>query len=127
VERVRNVMVVVIVASVAGCGSSGAARDPLRQVPDANGVRAAIESGQHPKVAGFPPAKGRTLQDLGNTMAGGPQVAMASSVVTVGENRLAFGMIAQDGHPVYGPTAVYMRRLRARRRRGRTSRRPTCC
>jgi hypothetical protein len=108
VDRVRNVMVVLVVAGVAGCGSSGSARDPLQQVPEANGVRAAIASGQRPKAIDFPPAKGRTLEDLANTMAGGPQVALASSVLTVGENRLAFGMIDKDGSPVYGPTAVYV-------------------
>jgi hypothetical protein len=108
VKRVRNVMAALVLAVVAGCGSSGSDRDLLQQVPEANGVRAAIASGEHPKAIDFPPAQGRTLQDLADTMAGGPQVALASSVLTVGENRLAFGMIGKDGSPVYGPTAVYV-------------------
>lgn len=107
-KRVRNVMAGVVVAVVAGCGSSGSDRDLLQQVPEANGVRAAIASGEHPKATDFPPAQGRTLQELAETMTAGPQVALASSVLTVGENRLAFGMIAKDGSPVYGPTAVYV-------------------
>jgi hypothetical protein len=108
VERVRSVMVVLVLAGVAGCGSTSSARDPLQQVPEANGVRAAIASGEAPTASDFPSAKRRTLQELADTMAGGPQVAMASSVLTVGENRLAFGMIDRDGRPVYGPTAVYV-------------------
>jgi hypothetical protein len=113
-DRVRSViMAVAVVGAVAGCGTSSSARDPLQQVPDTNGVRAAIATGQHPKASDFPPSKGRTLQELANTMAGGPQVALASSVLTVGENRLAFGMIDKDGSPIYGPTAVYVARTPA--------------
>jgi hypothetical protein len=109
VERVAcSVIVVLVIAVVAGCGSSGSGRDPLQQVPETNGVRAAIASGQHPRARGFPKAEGSTLEELARGMTGGPQVAMASSVVTVGGNRLAFGMIDRDGRPVYGPTAVYV-------------------
>ena len=42
-------------------------------------------------------------------MAAGPQLALATSVFTTpGPSRMAFGMIAPDGTPVYGPTAVYV-------------------
>ena len=38
-----------------------------------------------------------------------PSLALASSVFTTGgDSRMAFGMIAKDGTPVYGPTAVYV-------------------
>ena len=60
-------------------------------------------------------------------MSPGPSLALASSVFTSpGDNRMAFGVIAEDGTPVYGPTAVYVAPSRVRPRRGRSSRPPTC-
>jgi hypothetical protein len=39
-------------------------------------------------------------------MTGGPTMAMASSVLTTGMNRLAFGVTDRQGRPVYGPTSL---------------------
>ena len=62
-----------------------------------------------PTATDFPPSDGKTLQELADTMAAGPDLALASSVFTTGgDSRMAFGMINKDGTPVYGPTAVYV-------------------
>jgi len=52
---------------------------------------------------------GRTLQQVADSLYGtGPQVGLAGSVFTPGENRLAFGVIDPKTGFVYGKTAVYV-------------------
>jgi hypothetical protein len=111
-----------VVASVAAClallvtacgggeKDSATPADPVRNVPTENGIRDAVKAAAAPTPADFPPADGKkTLQDLANGMASGPSLAMASSIFTAGDpSRMAFGMVGQDGLPVYGPTAVYV-------------------
>ena len=91
-----------------GAEKASTKSDPVANVPTENGIRQAVQAASKPRDAEFPPSKGRTLEDLANQMAAGPSLAMASSVFTAGTNRMAFGVIAQDGTPVYGPTAVYV-------------------
>src|SRR3712207_8148494 len=56
-------------------------------------VRAALS----PTKADFPAPRGKTLQELANSLDGtGPEAVMASSVFTVGRNRVAFGEIDGD-------------------------------
>jgi hypothetical protein len=98
-----------LVAVLAGCGGGGDAADPVAQVPEAGGARAAVRSAESPRASAFPATHGRTLQQVADAIGGGPQgVALADSAFTVGRNRLAFGVIDRDGQPVYGPTAVYV-------------------
>jgi hypothetical protein len=98
-----------LVLLAAGCGGSKASKDPVQSVPSENGVRAAIQRASGPAKTEFPAADGKTtLEQLASKLSAGPSLAMASSVFTVGENRMAFGVIAKDGVPVYGPTAVYV-------------------
>ncbi|WP_028059068.1 hypothetical protein [Candidatus Solirubrobacter pratensis] len=92
----------------AACGGSKASSDPVQSVPDDNGVRAAVQNASAPAKGEFPSAAGKSLEQLANTIKAGPQLAMASSVFTVGQNRIAFGVIANDGVPVYGQTALYV-------------------
>jgi len=102
---------VVALAGLAGTGCGGSndtPADPVGQVPDTPGLREAVREAQRPQKASFPPAKGRTLQQLGDLVGAGPQAALASSVLTEGRNRFVFGVIATDGKPIYGPTAVYV-------------------
>ena len=55
------------------------------------------------------PRKGKTLEELADTMAAGPSLALASSIFTTRRpSRMAFGVIGEDGKPVYGPTAIYV-------------------
>ena len=68
-----------------------------------------MSEARNPTTADFPAADGKSLQQLANQIGGaGPQVALANSVLTVGDNRLAFGMIDPSGKPVYGKSAVYI-------------------
>jgi hypothetical protein len=106
--RIRTPLVTVSLAIVAGCGGSAAPPDPVDQVPQSSGVRERVRSATQAKATEFPPAEGRTLQELADGVASGPMFAPAGSVYTRGENRFAFGVIDQQGRPVYGPTAVYV-------------------
>ena len=96
----------------AACGGGGdeeAAKDPVQNVPEEAGVRDQVKVAVNPDKAEFPAASGKTLEELANEMTAGPTLGMAPSVFTTGgASRLAFGVIGQDGKPVYGPTAVYV-------------------
>jgi hypothetical protein len=99
------------VSLLAGCGGdSGASEDPVSQVPKEGGLQEKVRAAQAPNEADFPAAKGKSLQDVAAAVkgAGSTEVGLASSVFTVGDNRLAFGMIDNEGQFVYGPTAVYV-------------------
>ena len=96
---------------VAACGGGNkeqaTPRDPVQNVPDENGIRGSVKEASTPDEADFPSSKGKTLQELADGMAAGPQLAMASSVFTSpSPSRMAFGMIAADGTPVFGPRAI---------------------
>jgi hypothetical protein len=93
---------------VAGCGGGSKSKDPVSVVPSENGIREAVSKASHPQVAQFPPAAGKTLQQIADGMAAGPSLVMGSSVFTVGTSRMAFGVIDKDGEPVYGPSAIYV-------------------
>jgi hypothetical protein len=106
----RAVAAILVTLSFVGCGggSDPAPVDPVEQVPDTNGQREAIREAQNPDAASFPPAEGKTLQQVADAVGAGPQGALAVQTVTTGDSRLAFGMIGQDGRAIYGPTAVYI-------------------
>jgi hypothetical protein len=112
-SRVLALIALALALLVAACGGGGsepeAPADPVRNVPDEGGIRQAVEQASTPTEADFPDAEGRTLEELGNQMSAGPSLALATSVFTTpGPSRMAFGMIGQDGTPVYGKTAVYV-------------------
>jgi hypothetical protein len=93
----------------AGCGGgSSGGRDPIQQVPAKGGLREKVAGAQHPAASDFPTAKGRTLQQLANSLHGGPQAALAGTDYIPGRNRLAFGMIDSAGKFIYGKSAVYV-------------------
>ncbi len=105
----RRVLVLCCVVLLAGCGGGSKTNsDPVQSVPSENGVRAAVQKASGPTKADFPDASGKSLEQLANTLSAGPSLALASSVFTVGDNRMAFGVIAKDGTPVYGQTAIYV-------------------
>jgi hypothetical protein len=95
---------------VAGCGGGGSNDNPVSQVPEKGGLRDRVTAAQHVDVSSFPSASGKTLQQVAQAVkgAGTTDVGLASSVFTVGKDRLAFGMIDKQGQFVYGPTAVYL-------------------
>jgi hypothetical protein len=99
------------VSLLAGCGGdSGASEDPVSQVPKEGGLQDKVRAAEQVNKGDFPAAKGKSLQEVAAEVkgAGSTEVGLASSVFTVGQNRLAFGMIDDQGQFVYGPTAVYV-------------------
>ena len=106
----RSSSLLLVVLAFAGCGggSDPVPADPVEQVPDTGGQREAVREAQNPDPESFPPAEGKTLQQVADLVGAGPQGALAVKTVTTGDSRLAFGMIGQDGRAIYGPTAVYI-------------------
>jgi hypothetical protein len=99
------------VLPVAGCGEGDTAtKDPVEQVPAAGGLQAKVRAAQQVSESEFPPADGKTLQQIADEVKGGGSVeaGLATSVFTVGTDRLGFGVIDDQGQFVYGPTAVYV-------------------
>ena len=111
--RVFSLLTILLALFVVACGGGDKTvdtpPDPVANVPDEGGIRDSVKLASDPKAAEFPASKGATLQELADKMLAGPQLALASSVFTTpGASRMAFGMIAQDGTPIYGQTAIYV-------------------
>ena len=107
-------------ALTAGCGGGGgdSEGDALRNVPDDGGLRTQVREAGAPAKADFPAVDGRSLQEVADSMTGGPEVGLAGQTFTVGRNRLAFGVIDPDGKFVYGKSAVYVAPQPGARARG---------
>ena len=95
-------------AAAARRGRAAATRSA--NVPDENGIRESVQAAADADRDRVPARRGQDARsELADRMAAGPSLALASSVFTSpGDNRMAFGVIAEDGTPVYGPTAVYV-------------------
>jgi hypothetical protein len=107
-KRLSALLIAALAVAACGGSSGGSSRDPVENVPSDNGIRAAVQKASSPAQGDFPVAEGKTLQELSQQVTAGPQVAMATSQFDTGHNRIAFGVIGQDGRPVYGPTALYI-------------------
>jgi hypothetical protein len=94
----------------AGCGGDEESGDPISQVPNEGGLQERVRAAAAPKESEFPAASGKTLQELAEEIKGGGSVeaGLATSVFTVGRDRIAFGVIDDAGQFVYGKTAVYV-------------------
>jgi hypothetical protein len=109
--RVLALTFALLALALAACGGGDKknSTDPFPNVPNETAIRDSVQLAASPDPTEFPAVKGKTLQDLANQMKAGPSLAMASSVFTTpGATRMAFGMVAKDGSPVYGPTAIYV-------------------
>jgi hypothetical protein len=92
-----------------GCGGGGDdGGDALQNVPEAGGLREQLQGAEAPAKADFPATDGRSLQQVADSMTGGPEAGLAGRQFTVGRNRLAFGVIDPSGKFLYGKTAVYV-------------------
>ncbi len=107
----RLVLAALLAGAMAGCGGDdGSSGDPVSQVPAEGGLQENVRAASKPDASIFPSAEGKSLNELAQEIRGGgsTEAGLATSVFTVGKNRLAFGMIDDQGQFVYGPTAVYM-------------------
>src|SRR5688572_6317866 len=93
---------------VAGCGGGSDDGDGTANVPESGGLREKVRAAAAPAAAEFPAVEGRSLQEMADSMQGGPEVGLAGQTYTVGDNRLAFGVIDAQGAFLYGKTAVYV-------------------
>jgi hypothetical protein len=97
--------------AVAGCGGGdGESDDPVDRVSEEGGLQDRVRAASEPDASAFPAVEGKTLNQIAEEVrgAGATEVGLATSVFTVGESRLAFGMIDDAGQFVYGPTVVYV-------------------
>src|SRR3954454_24709707 len=107
-------LVAVLGVLIGACGGGSEDKgntpsDPVSNVPSEGGIQQQVKAAASPAASDFPPSKGKTLQQIADGMVSGPSLAMASSVFTSpGTSRMAFGMIDQNGQPIYGPTAIYV-------------------
>ncbi len=107
--RLTFVLALLVAVLLAGCGGGSESEDPVAQVPREDGLQERVADAQQVDPADFEPAKGRTLQDIVDAYQATPDAAaLATSVFTVGENRLAFGTIDQQARFVYGDSAAYV-------------------
>jgi hypothetical protein len=107
----RLVLAALLAGALAGCGGDdGSSDDPVNRVPAEGGLQENVRAASKPDASAFPAAEGKSLNDLAQEIKGGgsTEVGLATSVFTVGKDRLAFGMIDDQGQFVYGPTAVYL-------------------
>jgi len=91
--------------SSASAGSSASASQTTPVLPPAVDQLAAAEQ---PSLAQFPPANGRTLQQLGALVKASAQFGAATGTFTPGTRRVAFALNASSGALIYAPTAVYI-------------------
>ncbi|HET8949283.1 MAG TPA: hypothetical protein VFN44_02200 [Solirubrobacteraceae bacterium] len=108
----RLPLIMAVIAAVlvlAGCGGgSGDGGDGTSNVPESGGLRDKVRAASAPTASEFPAVEGRSLQEVADSMQGGPEVGLAGQTYTVGDNRLAFGVIDSEGKFVYGKSAVYI-------------------
>ncbi len=113
---------------LAGCGSStgshsATATHPSKSPTSSRSSSAATTSAaapappvadlaaaEHPGIAQFPPARGRTLRTLATLVSGSAQLGAATGTFTPGTQRLAFGLNTSSGAFIYAPTAIYIAR-----------------
>jgi hypothetical protein len=106
----RLVLAALLAGALVGCGGdNGDGDDPVNRVSEQRGLQERVRDASQPDASAFPSAEGKTLNQLATEIKGGgsTEVGLATSVFTIGDSRLAFGMIDDQGQFVYGPTAVY--------------------
>lgn len=91
-------------AAAVGTSSSASTASTVGLPPAVNELPAA----EHPAASQFPPARGRSLQQLGALVKSSAQLGAATGTFTPGTRRLAFGLTTRSGAFIYAPTAIYI-------------------
>src|SRR5436190_11914335 len=125
-SRIPTPVIVAILLGLAGCGSSshsGSASESASESatststtttgPATTGPPPAVSElapAEHPRPQQFPPAGGRTLQQLAATVRSSAQLGAATGTFTPGVGRFAFALNTSSGAFIYAPTALYIGR-----------------
>jgi hypothetical protein len=124
-SRARFAVAIAAVAlTLAGCGSSSSHPASSASSSDTTSSTSAasrqaangapppavneLQAAEHPTLNQFPPARGRSLQQLGALVKSSAQFGGATGTFTPGVRRLAFALNASSGAFIYAPTAVYV-------------------
>ena len=105
----------VLALALAGCGSTspGSSQSAATgsQTQTATALAPAVnqlQAAEHPTLAEFPAARGRTLRQLGALAKSSAQLGAATGTFTPGVRRVAFGLTNNAGAFIYAPSAVYV-------------------
>jgi hypothetical protein len=114
--RLAAMLLVVLATGLVACGDDDDGSEGEGE--QAKRTRLQLNGADKPNVADFPrPQRGQTLQQFADSIGAiGTQIGLASSIFTVGENRVAFGLRSEERAFVYAPTAVYVSRGPASKR-----------
>ncbi len=103
--------------AIAACGSAAKHTPSTPSQPAASTARGAgasppavseLGAAEHPHANGFPPARGRTLQQLAALVKSSAQLGAATGTFTPGTRRFAFALSTSSGAFIYAPTALYI-------------------
>ncbi|MEI7888723.1 MAG: hypothetical protein WCI34_00315 [Actinomycetes bacterium] len=98
-------LVCLALTATSGCGAGS-----QKALTESGPVPSAVTDAATVKLSDFPKGGASSLSDLAGTATTQANFGQASSVFVPGTNRLAFGVVGNDGKPVYGPTVVYLSR-----------------
>jgi hypothetical protein len=111
----------VLALLLAGCGSSSGTGATSPATASASTTRAAsattsapppavdqLAAAEHPSAGQFPAVRGRTLQQVANTVQSSAELGAATGTFTPGTRRFAFGLTDKSGAFIYAPTALYV-------------------
>jgi hypothetical protein len=110
VRRAVLVLAALVAVAVAAAGCGGSQDSGAKPPPGVSKQDFAklLESASTSTVADFPAVNGKSLQDMASSVKAGPQAGFATSVLTQGPDRVAFGLIDRANKFVYGKSAVYI-------------------
>jgi hypothetical protein len=81
---------------------------PTSTVPTAPPAVDQLAAAERPHAAEFPPAHGRSLEQLAKLVRETASLGAANGVFTPGRQRFAFALTAKSGGYIYAPTAIYL-------------------
>ncbi|HWF73816.1 MAG TPA: hypothetical protein VG186_10760 [Solirubrobacteraceae bacterium] len=100
-------------ATSATATTPAAAAPPAATLSGSSPAKTALGSvagAERPVASLFPPARHRTLPEIGALAGRTAQLMPAAGVFSPGSDRYAFAVTASSGEFIYGPTALYLAR-----------------